>query len=396
MSNDRPELDSALYILSASKLAKDIGTGMLAFLLPLYIVGMDSSLFAQTPVVVKAGIIATVFGLSNAISQPLFGRLCDSANRRKPFIIVGTTGFVLISLIYANTDNFDHLVFLRLLQGITVGATVPAIVAMVTHMSTSGTRGTAIGVYSTLRGFGFGLGSIIGGVIATYHSFVIAFYICALLGITSLVLISLFVAETHDSVQRDKNTSYTGYRPEFVILSIAMFMMMAGIMIIFAFLPEYEQRLNTGKIYLSVAVSAYILVRILFQTPMGMLSDRIGRKKMIVLGLFLNIPVVIGLGHVESVGQLIFLRAFQGISMAAVEISVMALAVDLAGYSVGSRVSLITASQAAGMAFGPLFGGLLAGYVSFELPFYLCALLLGIALILVIEGIKESPYDKGG
>jgi MFS family permease len=127
---------------------------------------------------------------------------------------------------------------------------------------------------------------------------------------------------------------------------------------------------------------------------MGMLSDKFGRKKIIAMGLLLNIPIVIGLGHVETVTQLIILRAIQGISMASVETPVMALAVDLAGISVSSKVSSITASQAAGMALGPIMGGILAGYISFELPFYICAVMLLFALLLVIVGIKEPAADS--
>ncbi|WP_406670054.1 MFS transporter [Methanolobus sp. ZRKC4] len=391
LQKDEQKLDPALYVLSLSKLFKDLGTGMLAFLLPLYIVGLDSNIFSDTPIVVRAGIIATVFGLSNAISQPFLGRLSDSLNRRKPFVVLGMAGFTLISFIYANTNSFDQLVLLRIVQGITVGATVPAIVAMVTHMSTSSTRGVAIGIYSTVRGFGFGTGSIIGGILASYYGFVTAFYVCALLGLVSLILISFFVSETHDVTAQKKNISEPKQGFQFAILSITMFMMMVGIMIIFAFLPEYRTRLNASALSLSIAVSSYVFSRVLFQTPMGFISDRIGRKRIIALGLLLNIPIVIGLGHVDNVTQLIVLRAFQGIAMAAVETPVMALAVELTGGSgVSSKVSTITASQAAGMALGPLLGGLLAGYISFELPFYICAAMLLFSLLLVLVALKNQ------
>lgn len=390
----KQKLDPALYVLSLSKLFKDLGTGMLAFLLPLYIVGLDGGTFSGTPIVVRAGLVATVFGLSNAISQPFMGRFSDSLNRRKPFVIIGMAGFTIISFMYANASSFDHLLLLRIVQGLTVGATVPAIVAMVTHLSTTNTRGMAIGIYSTVRGFGFGVGSILGGIIASYYGFVTAFYVCSFLGLASFTLILFFVSETHDSTITGRTTSEPKHGFQFFILASAMFMMMVGIMIIFAFLPEYETRLGTGAISLSIAVSAYVIVRVLFQAPMGLLSDRLGRKNIIVLGLLLNIPIVIGLGHVVNVEQLIMLRALQGISMAAVETPVMALAVDLAGVSVSSKVSTITASQAAGMALGPIMGGVLAGYISFETPFYICAGLLMISLSLVLGGVKEPGELK--
>ncbi|WP_406657819.1 MFS transporter [Methanolobus sp. ZRKC2] len=385
------KLNPQLYVLSFSKLFKDLGTGMLAFLIPLYIVDLHSFAFTDMPIVVKAGIVATVFGISNALSQPFMGRLSDRIDQRKIFIVAGMIGFTVLSFIYANTNEFEYVVFLRFIQGITVGATVPAIVAMVTNLSTSHTRGKAIGIYSSLRGFGFGTGAMLGGIVVNYYGFTSAFYVCAFLGLLSTFLVSFFVNETHDSLAKSRHKKESSeMNIQFPVLAITMFMMMVGIMIIFAFLPEYRTRLNASALSLSIAVSSYVFSRVLFQTPMGVISDKMGRKKMVALGLFVNVPIVIGLGYVESITQLITLRAFQGIAMAAVETPVMALAVELTGGSgVSSKVSTITASQAAGMALGPLLGGLLAGYVSFRTPFYLCGVLIFLSFLLVLAVVQE-------
>ncbi|MDP2216461.1 MAG: MFS transporter [Methanolobus sp.] len=390
-------LDSQLYILSLSKLFKDMGTGMLAFMIPLYIVDLHSTLFASTPIVVKAGLVATAFGISNTISQPIMGNLSDRMDRRKSFILAGMVGFTILSFIYANTRQFEYVVLFRFVQGITVGVAVPAIVAMVTHFSTSRTRGKAIGIYSSLRGLGFGSGPIVGGAVVNYYGYEAAFYVCALLGILSTSLVFFFVRETHGDIQ-DKTSGGVSYAkdPQFIVLAVAMFMMMVGIMIIFAFLPEYRTRFNASELSLSMAVSAYVLVRVLFQTPMGMISDRVGRKKMVAYGLLLNVPIVIGLGYAGSITELIILRALQGISMAAVETPVMALAVELTGgNAVSSRVSIITAAQAGGMALGPIMGGLLAGYVSFRTPFYLCGALILLSFFMILAKVKEPGKTNG-
>jgi MFS family permease len=391
------DLDPQLYILSLSKLFKDMGTGMLAFLIPLYIIGLDSSLFASTPLVVKAGIVATAFGISNTISQPVMGKLSDRMGRRKSFILAGMVGFSILSFLYANTRQFEYVVLFRFIQGITVGVAVPAIVALVTHFSTSRTRGKAIGIYSSLRGLGFGSGPIVGGAIVSYYGFVSAFYVCAILGILSTLLIFFFVREPHDSAHKEISEHASGTNDsQFIVLAIAMFMMMVGIMIIFAFLPEYKIMLNASELPLSMAVSAYVFVRVLFQTPMGIISDSVGRKKMVAYGLLLNVPVVIGLGYAGSITELIILRAVQGISMAAVETPVMALAVELTGgKAVSSKVSIITAAQAGGMALGPIMGGLLAGYVSFRTPFYLCGALILMSFFLVLAKVKEPGITSG-
>ena len=167
-------------------------------------------------------------------------------------------------------------------------------------------------------------------------------------------------------------------------------MMMVGIMMIVALLPEYEVRLEASEFSLGVAVSAYIFARLLFQTPLGSLSDRIGRKKLIVSGLFLSIPLVVVMGYVTSVNQLIFARALQGILVASIDTPAMALAADLSnGSFTSSKLSIITTAQAAGMAIGPIFGGFLAGYVTFVTPFYACAFLMLLAGFVVMKKVEE-------
>jgi len=396
--SDNEKLDPKLYILSISKFFKDLGTGILAFLIPLYIVQTHSIFAPEIPDVVKAGIVTTVYGIFNAFSQPFLGRLSDRLDKRKPFVIIGLVGFIAASLLYSRAHVFEYVVLLRAIQSITVGATVPAIVAMVTHFSTSSTRGRAIGIYSSMRGFGYGIGAMVGGIVATYYGYTAGFYLCALLGLISLLLMQFFVGETHE--QHEKQTVMNrsdADTAQFYALALAMFIIMVGIMIIFAFLPEYEFRLQASELSLSVAVSAYVISRVILQTPMGVLSDRYGRKKLIVYGLLLNIPVVLGLGYVTRVEELIVLRAVQGLCMAAVETPVMALAVDIAGgTSISSRVSFITSAQAAGTAFGPLIGGLLGGYVSFTMPFYVCAAMMAFSLIIVMNKVSEPNWnDKG-
>jgi MFS family permease len=389
------KLDPKLYILSVSKFFKDLGTGILAFLIPLYIVQTHSAFAPAIPDVVKAGIVTTVYGIFNAVSQPFLGRLSDRMDKRKPFVIIGLAGFMLASLLYSHVSVFEHVVLLRAVQSITVGATVPAIIAMVTHFSTSTTRGRAIGIYSSMRGLGYGMGAVVGGVVATYYGYTAGFYLCALLGLTSLLLVQFFVDETHDLHEKQVISNQDNSNSaQFYALALAMFMIMVGIMIIFAFLPEYEVRLQASELSLSVAVSAYVISRVILQTPMGVLSDRYGRKKLILYGLLLNIPVVLGLGYVTRVEQLIVLRALQGLCMASVETPVMALAVDLAGgTSVSSKVSFITSAQAAGTAFGPLIGGFLGGYVSFTMPFYVCAVMMLFSLIIVKHHVSEPDTN---
>ncbi|PQV43320.1 MFS transporter [Methanohalophilus euhalobius] len=392
MKENQHSIDRQLYILSFSKVFKDLATGMLLFFIPLYAARLDAGIIAEMPAVLKAGIATAAFGIANSISQPFMGRLSDHLNKRKDFLVVGYAIYTLLCLSYPYTSSLESLTVLRVIQGIAIGATVPAIVAMVTHLSTSSVRGQAIGIYSSLRGFAFGIGSIIAGGILAISNFDVGFYICGFLVLATLLLVQFFVKETAPSPPPEEpGTVDHANQKEYYVLAVAIFMMMVGITIVLSLLPAYQQRLQTGEFYLSLAVSAYVISRIVFQTPMGILSDRIERKWIIISGIAVNALIVIGLGHVIHIEELIILRIMQGISMAAVETPLMALAVDMTGgHSTGSRISIITSAQAAGMATGPLFGGILAGYVSFETPFHICAILILASGFLIMKGVHTE------
>jgi MFS family permease len=387
-------VDHQLYILSLSKIFKDLATGMMVFIIPLYVANIDSLILQDMPIVLKAGLATTVFGLANSISQPYMGRLSEQLNKRKGFLLLGYAVFSIICYLYSVSESFESILVLRTVQGIAIGATIPAIVAMITHLSTSTVRGQAIGIYSTLRGASFGIGTLVGGAVVTYYGFVAGFYVSAALVMISAFMIAVFVKETRSHEVATVEVSHVDDPFIIRVLAVAMFMMLVGIMLILSLLPAYQTRLGASELLLGVALSAYVISRIIFQVPIGMFSDRFGRKLPILCGIFFNALIVFALGYAPDINSLIFLRLLQGIAMAAVETPLLALAVDIVGeYNISSRISTITSAQAAGVAVGPLIGGIFGGYVSFETPFQISSLMIvlsGIMVWMVLRKKKET------
>lgn len=376
-----------VYILSISNFFSDLGSGMLITLVPLYIIGLKSSLL-DMPLMMKAGLAASIFGLAMVAFQPITGRLLDRLDRRKPFILIGFFLYFLLALLHARTSSFEELLVVRFFHGMAVAVIFPAIITMVIHLSTEGTRGKTLGVYSTIRGLGFGFGPLVGGAAATYLGFQAAFYICAILGLASFLLVSRFVRETKGEETQKDDSIGDKKDVKILILAFAMFLTMLGLMMIAALLPEYEVRLNASEFLLGVAVSAFMLTRLVFQIPFGTLSDRIGQKKMIIAGMLLSAPLNLALAYVPDAGSLIAIRALQGIGVAMIDTPAMALASKISGgKNVGKNMGTITAAYGAGMTVGPLFGGSFAGYLGFEVPFYVTGLLMVLAAVLVWKKI---------
>ncbi len=379
-----------LYVISVSIFFADFGTGMLIPLIPLYITRLSGSI--DLSLAIKSALVFSVFGIFAAASYPVMGRLSDRLDRRKPFVLTGLIGFVVLSAACAKINTFEQLLIIRAAQGIMVGVMIPAILAMLTHVSTSENRGRSMGIYSTIRGTGSAIGPATGGVIAGFWGFDAGFYACAALGLVSILLVSIFVNETYETPKIPETRGVSKKRTEFnsnsdiKLLAYATFTTMLAIMIVATLLPVYEQHLNASIGGLGIVLSAYFSARLIFQTPIGILSDRIGKRKLVAAGLLVTALLVVGMAYTTTTLQLLTLMFIAGMTSAVVNVPALASGADLSSPgTVGEQMSLFPMVSAIGMVVGPLLGGMFATYLGFASPFYVCAGLMVVVGVLILK-----------
>jgi MFS family permease len=163
---------------------------------------------------------------------------------------------------------------------------------------------------------------------------------------------------------------------------------------------QFNTRLDETAFAFSIAFSALMISRLMFQVPLGQLSDRVGRKPLIISGLILMVPATALLGYAASTLQLIGLRLFQGLASAAIAAPAFAVAGDMAqAGGEGRQMSIVTMGFGLGIALGPLIAGVLA--VSFfQLPFLIGGLLTLISAFVVFryvpETVRRDEGEEGG
>ena len=157
---------------------------------------------------------------------------------------------------------------------------------------------------------------------------------------------------------------------------------------------EFNARLNMNALGFSIAFSSLMIGRLFLQIPLGRLSDRIGRKPVILAGLILLTPATALLGEVTTMFQLTLLRIVQGIAAAMIAAPAFAVAADLSKTGgEGRQMSFITMGFGLGMAVGPLLAGLLA-VVFFELVFWAGGFLCLVGALAVYKYLTET-VEKG-
>ena len=368
-------VNRVVLALSVARMADALGNSILFLLIPLYVARLPAPRF-PFPDSVLVGILISWYGLMNSSFQPFTGALIDRARRRKPFIQGGLILTATGTVAFVFARRFAHLLLIRSLQGIGVALTIPASMALMTIATKKETRGGAMGVYATMRMVGFAIGPLLGGLLQVHIGFNAAFYAGAAFMGLALVLVQLWVEDTPVPIATD-SASRPSLRlldrnlltPGILSMGVATFLMASAFSMVTTLENEFNARLQQTALGFGVAFSALMVSRLLFQVPLGRLSDRIGRKPLIITGLLLMGPITVLLGEVRTPLEFIGMRFVQGIAAAAIAAPAFALAADLSHTGgEGRQMSIITMGFGLGIAMGPLIAGVLAVFF-FELPF---------------------------
>ena len=141
-------------------------------------------------------------------------------------------------------------------------------------------------------------------------------------------------------------------------------------------LPEIERRTGAGDEALGLALAAYAIPVLLISIPVGRVSDRIGRRPLLLGGLLLTGAGSILIAVSGALEPFLIGRAVQGFGSALSWIAALALVSDLARPGrKGEAIGFALAANSLGSIGGPALGGIAGGAISFEAPFILVAVL---------------------
>jgi len=417
------DLDPRILALALARMVDAIANSFLVVVLPLYIgsevvtlpafVGTQFDLagvpFTLTPELL-IGVVLSLFGFLNSFGQPFTGALSDRTGKRKAFLLVGLALVAVGSAGYVAFTSYGAILLMRALQGIGAAFTIPVTVALVNEYSLTGERGGNFGLYNTFRLAGFGTGPLVAGVVVAagpydvagvpVSGFDAAFLVAVFGAAISFGLIAVLIedperaeSEAAEEISiRVRGPDGEGLDPVFA-LGVATIVMALSIAIFAPLGNVINERLNQGSFLFALQFGATVLANVLFQLPLGRLSDRHGRRPFLLGGFVLLLPTTFAQGFVESSLLMVLARFLQGIAVAAVFAPSLALAGDLAGEGQsGSTLSLLTMGFGLGIAFGTLFSGLLVGF-GFVVPFAVATAGGAVGLYLVYTQVTETVED---
>ena len=188
-------------------------------------------------------------------------------------------------------------------------------------------------------------------------------------------------------------------RVSLVLLGLALLIVNLGFGMFTPILPQYANLLGIDAAALSYVYSLYNVALIVCLIPAGIMADRLGRVKTIVIGMILFAVSSLMLAFVKDLVQFAVARTIEGVGSALSIPAVFALTADLAPTERrGSGMGFTSTLETVGYLASPTLGGLIAQTAGLAVPFYVAFLLalVSAALVLPIKdrGRASAPSQR--
>ena len=373
-----------VLLLSIVSFLNDASSEIIMPILPLFILSLGGD----------EVVIGLVSGFMNFISstiKALFGFLSDKLGRRKPMVFSGYLLSASFKLLLSLSVVWQHILAFTSLERIGKGIRTAPRDAMISE-SMPEEKGKGFGIHRALDTFGAVIGAILAFVLIYDLKLSIrnTLVIASLISFFSLIPF-IWIKETKG--KRKKIEIRTDMRE--INPSLKIFLIIAAIFslsnISYMFFLRRAQEVFETNMFLSMYIIFNIFYAI-FSYPSGILSDKIGRWKVLSAGYLLFSLTSLGFIFANSKEILALLFSLYGISFAMFDGNQRAFVSDLSDTKIRATALGIFHTLVGVTA---LPAGMIAGYlwknISYSATFMYSAILSLISfIILIIYGIKVS------
>ncbi|MEY2460793.1 MAG: transporter, family, tetracycline resistance protein [Acidimicrobiaceae bacterium] len=177
--------------------------------------------------------------------------------------------------------------------------------------------------------------------------------------------------------------------PGFGVIWTTVALDLIGFGILFPVLARYARDAGASPATAGLLVASFSIAQLVFSPITGRLSDRVGRKPVIIMSLVGTALGSLLTGLAGSLWLLFLARIIDGASGASVSVA-QAAVTDVAAPEDRARLlGLLGAAFGAGFALGPAIGGV-AALVSHRLPFFIAAAIAGVNALAAVKRLPET------
>ncbi len=316
-----------IIIVGFVSLFTDLSSQMVFPVVPLFLLSLGASAWV-------VGLVEGAAETTASLLKVFSGYWSDKIKRRKPFVFAGYGLSSLTKPLFAFAQAWPFVLFFRVIERVGKGVRDAPRDAIIAESVDVSIRGKAYGFQRAMDGVGSFSGAIIAVILLPLFGYRELFLIAFFPGLIAVFFI-LFIKEKREKTIPQKRTAIP-FRVSIKRLprNLQIFILVSTLFALanfgYAFLILKAKNIGFSD---NVALLLYVLFYIvytIFTIPAGILSDRIGRKPVLVLGYILFTATSVCLLFTSQLPMLVFVFIVYGVFFGLIDGVQRAFVVDLA------------------------------------------------------------------
>ncbi|MBQ8651611.1 MAG: MFS transporter [Alphaproteobacteria bacterium] len=288
------------------------------------VVFSGSALYLKTVLGVAVSTIGALEALVEAIAYGIrifSGMISDYFKKRKALMVIGFAMIAISKPLLAFSKTFGTVLASRTIDRIGNGIQASPRDALISDVSPEKSKGTCYGLRQSLAVLGSTLGGLFGIAIMklTNNNFELMFVLAGIPAVIAVVILLLFVKEKFNKQEVKQKQTKIKYKDlcslgkrYWILLVIVACFMLARFSEVFITLHACGN-FGLNVAYGTVITMIYNLLSVFVAYPMGILSDRVNRLNVLLLGFIILCISHLCLGYASSLNGVILGTAFWGI-----------------------------------------------------------------------------------
>lgn len=339
------------------------------------------------------GILFGSYSVSLLLGTYPLGRLADRVGRRGP-MVGGLLGLFASTLLFAFARSYPLLILARVLQGLSATATWTAGMALLADHFPPEARGKAMGTVFAFANLGVLIGPSVAGYVAQHFGLRAPFLLAA--GLVLLDAVARLTLLEDVAAVRDTRVGFRELLGNNTVRIFAGAMGMGAALwaLLESTLPLYfDAKLRLTPTAIGLCFGAAAVAHMITSPLMGALSDKLGRKRVLMAGLALAVVLVPLPAFVQSMGALLAAMACTGILASLIMSPASPALADavarMGSDSYASVFGILNLAYAVGMMVGPLLGSAAVETLGIRAALVGAGLCFGV-FALGIRGVRDD------
>lgn len=368
-----------IFYTGLTSFLTDVSTKMVYSIMPMFLLSIGAS---KTTLSVIEGIAESTAALLKALS----GFWSDKIGKNKPFMILGYGISAIIMPFYAFVWSPIQVLYLRFVERTGKGIRTAPRDSLIAGCATNGDSGKNFGLQKAMDNAGAIVGPLVAFGLLTafpgdYHDVFLLAGIPAILGIFVLIF-GIKEAKKSKELLLSK-FHFKDYSKQFYLFLGIVFLFTLGNSTD-ALLLVKANDVGLKVAYIPLVYLVMNVVSVALAIPLGILSDKIGKERILIFGYLIYAVVYFGFGATSSIAMITGLFALYGLYSAATDGIQKALISDfLDTNKKGTGLGLYNMLLGITLLPASIIAGLLYDHINSAVPFYFGAGTAALSAILM-------------